>query len=315
MNETGYLQRLTTRLADGLARVPEALRGRQIAFLQGSQLADGSFPDREGGADLYYTGFGLRGLAALDALTPDIAGRAAGYLRASLGGQANVVDFYSLLYSCLLLQASAGIDILSDSPPDWPDRVAATLETFRTADGGYAKMPNHPGGGSTYHSFLVGLCYEVLGRSLPDPDAIEKFVLSRRRDDGGFVEVAPMRRSGTNPTAAAIGLLQLIGRPPSGELRDSLIELLLEALSDEGGLRANARVPVADLLSTFTGLWTLEQLGALDRIDAAAARAYVEELEVDGGGFHGGVWDDGTDVEYTFYGLGVLALMSAGANL
>jgi geranylgeranyl transferase type-2 subunit beta len=273
------------------------------------QLPDGSFPDREGGADLYYTGFGLRGLAALDALTLEIAQRAADYLRTSLGGQANVVDFYSLLYACLLLQASAGIDVLAGSPPDWPDRVAATLETFRTADGGYAKMPNHPGGGSTYHSFLVGLCYEVLSRSLPDPDAIEKFVLSRRREDGGFVEVAPMRRSGTNPTAAAVGLLQLIGRPPSGEMRDALVEHLLETVSDEGGLRANARVPVADLLSTFTGLWTLEQLGALDRIDAAMGRAFVESLEGKDGGFHGFVLDDGTDVEYTFYGLGILALL------
>jgi geranylgeranyl transferase type-2 subunit beta len=309
MNDGRYLERLTAHLADGLERVSLPLRQRQIAFLQRAQLADGSFPDRDGGADLYYTGFGLRGLAALDALTPEIAQRAAGYLRASLGGQANVVDFYSLLYTILLLQASAGIDVLADSPPDWPDRVATTLETFRTADGGYAKMPNHPGGGSTYHSFLVGLCYEVLSRSLPNPDAIEKFVLLRRREDGGFVEVAPMRRSGTNPTAAAVGLLQLIGRPPAGEMRDSLVEHLVETLSDEGGLRANARVPVADLLSTFTGLWTLEQLGALDRIDTAAGKAFVEELEVAGGGFHGGIWDDGTDVEYTFYGLGVLALL------
>ena len=26
------------------------------------------------------------------------------------------------------------------------------------------------------------------------------------------------------------------------------------------------------------------------------------------GGFRGGLWDDRTDVEYTFYGLGTLAL-------
>ena len=32
--------------------------------------------------------------------------------------------------------------------------------------------------------------------------------------------------------------------------------------SPEGGLRANGRAPCADLLSTFTGAWTLERLGA-----------------------------------------------------
>ena len=77
-----------------------------------------------------------------------------------------MVDFYSLLYASLLVQVSGGPDVLADSPSDWPERVAATLESFRTADGGYAKVPGHPNG-STYHTFLVGLCYELLARPLP----------------------------------------------------------------------------------------------------------------------------------------------------
>ena len=80
-------------------------------------------------------------------------------------------------------------------------------------------------------------------------------------------------------------------------------------MSDEGGVCANSKIPLADLLSTFTGLWTLSELGALERIDAAAARDYVHSVEIAAGGYHGGVWDTGTDVEYTFYGLGVLALL------
>ena len=36
----------------------------------------------------------------------------------------------------------------------------------------------------------------------------------------------------------------------------------------------------------------------------------MASLERAEGGFHGGLWDDGHDVEYTFYGLGVLALFS-----
>jgi geranylgeranyl transferase type-2 subunit beta len=310
MNEANYLQRLTTRLGEGLARLPAETRRRQTEFLRAAQLPDGSFPDREGGSDLYYTGFGLRGLAALDVLDGEVASRAAEYLRASLVRQASVVDFYSLLYSCLLLQASAGIDVLAGSLTDWPERVAATLETFRTADGGYAKQARHPGGGSTYHTFLVGLCYELLGRALPQPETVLQFVLSRRRDDGGFVEVAPMRRGGTNPTAAAVGLLQLIGQGLTEEVSSAVIDFLAEIPSEEGGMRANARAPLADLLSTFTALWTLDQLGGLDRIDRDSALAYVHSLECEPGGFHGGLWDTGTDVEYTFYGLGVLALLS-----
>src|SRR5262245_62106860 len=116
MNADGYLERLTTRPADGLGRFPPGMRPGHAAFLRSTQRPDGGFPDREGGSDLYYTGFALRGLAALDALEDDVAARAADYLRASLARQATVVDFYSLLYSCLLLQASSGIDVLAGSP-------------------------------------------------------------------------------------------------------------------------------------------------------------------------------------------------------
>jgi geranylgeranyl transferase type-2 subunit beta len=303
-----YLQRLTTRLGDGAARLPAQTRARHVAYLRSGQGPDGGWPGREGESDLYYTGFALRGLSVLDALPPEVCERAAGFLRAALKQQTTVVDFFSFLYACLLVQTGGGRDVLADSPPDWPDRVAATLETFRTSDGGYNKSPG-ASSGSTYHTFLVGLCFQLLNRPFPDPAAVARFTLTRRREDGGFVEVAPMRRSGTNPTAAAVGLLQLTGAL-TDDVREATTAFLGESPSDEGGLRANGRVPLADLLSTFTGLWTLHELGTLDRIDAAAAGRFARSAERPEGGFHGGLWDDGHDVEYTFYGLGTLALLS-----
>jgi geranylgeranyl transferase type-2 subunit beta len=312
MNAEPYLARLNARLADGVARLPEATRARHAAYLRAAQRPDGGFPDREGGADLYYTGFGLRGLSVLGALTPEICERAADFLRRSLTQSASVVDFFSFLYACLLVQASGGPDVLADAPADWPERTAALLETFRTPDGGYSKTPGGASG-STYHTFLVGLCYQLLGKPLPDPAAIVRFTASRRREDGSFVEIAPMRRGGTNPTAAAVGLLQLTahhGDALLAEVRGGVIEFLAEMASPEGGLRANARAPLADLLSTFTASWTLHELGALERLDADEVRAFVDSAEAADGGFHGGVWDEGHDVEYTFYGLGILGLLS-----
>ena len=35
-----------------------------------------------------------------------------------------------------------------------------------------------------------------------------------------------------------------------------------------------------------------------------------ESLQGPDGGFRGGLWDTGCDVEYTFYGIGVLALLA-----
>jgi geranylgeranyl transferase type-2 subunit beta len=310
MTSVPYLPRLNARLTAGIARLPDEVRRRHASWLRSVQNADGGFSGREGESDLYYTGFALRGLAVLDALDPEVCERAAAFLRSALSREASVVDFFSLLYSCLLVQTSGGPDVLAGSPPDWPDRVAGALEGFRTADGGYAKGPGGASG-STYHTFLVALCYQLLGRDVPRPEEIKRFVLARKREDGGFVEIHPMRRGGTNPTAAAVGLLTIIeptvGRMPA-EVHDGVVGFLAQMPSLEGGLRANGRAPLADLLSTFTASWTLEELGALDRLDAEPIRGYAEAVEREEGGFHGGLWDEGFDVEYTFYGLGVLGL-------
>jgi geranylgeranyl transferase type-2 subunit beta len=310
-----YLVRLTTRLADGLALVPEEVRRRHSGYLRACQNPDGGFSGREGGSDLYYTGFGLRGLAILDQLTPEICGHAAGYLWQCLRHDASVVDFFSLLYSSILIEIGGGTDIFEHSAPDADQRILALLETFRSPDGGYGKTTDSSSG-STYHTFLMALCYELLGSPLPRAEEVLRFIRSRQREDGGFVEVGAMRRSGTNPTAAAIGVLQILrpqcDKPPlDGETAEQRAAVFLAGqVSPEGGLSANARAPLADLLSTFTGIWTLEQLGERARIDPTAARDYVTSLQLPGGGFRGGLWDQHTDVEYTFYGLGCLALLT-----
>jgi geranylgeranyl transferase type-2 subunit beta len=94
-------------------------------------------------------------------------------------------------------------------------------------------------------------------------------------------------------------------------VRDAVAGYLANMASEEeGGFRANGRVPAADLLSTFTACWTMHQLDAANRIDAPAVRQYVTDLQQSTGGFLGGLWDERCDVEYTFYGVGVLGLLS-----
>src|SRR5439155_11466437 len=82
-----YLQDLNDRVAAGIARLPAALRQRQAHYLASKQNPDGGFSGREGDSDLYYTGFALRGLAVLDALTPEICAMASGFLRGCLTKQ------------------------------------------------------------------------------------------------------------------------------------------------------------------------------------------------------------------------------------
>lgn len=303
-----YLEELTVRLAAGLGELAPKVRERHAAYLRGAQRADGGFGGREGGSDLYYTGFALRSLAVLGELHGPLAERAAAFLKGRLTGRESIVDFLSLIYGAMLLNASAGIDIFSDSPANWKTAVAEALEKLRRPDGGYAKGAEGVAS-STYHTFLVLLCLEMLETTVPQPERIVAFLHSQRCEEGGFREIRASKRAGTNPTAAAVGALRILNAL-TDDVRESTLDFLCEMQTDEGGLRANTRIPIADLLSSFTGMLTLIDLGGLHEIDVDAVGRYVRSLELEGGGFHGAAWDPAHDVEYTFYGLGCLALLA-----
>ena len=307
--QDSFLLRLTVRLAAGLQDLDPARAARHRDFLLTFQREDGGFAGRAGNSDLYYTSFAVRALALLGALDEQSAGRLASYLKRTARQPGySLIDLVSWFYSAITVQLAGGLAAFDDFE-SLAGEVSAALETFHRPDGGYAKT--HEGGaGSTYHTFLAVLCYELLGRAAPDTDAIVRFLLSRRRDDGGFVEIGPMRRGGTNPTAAAAVLLRRFGAADD-EVLNGVARFLDLVKGDEGGLRANTQIPFCDLLSTFTGLLTAHELGLADRIDARACADFVESLEDRGGGFRGAVWDEEADPEYTFYGLGSLALLDA----
>jgi len=303
-----YLQALTIRLGTGLGNMPEAFRQRHGEYLKSVQRPDGGFAGREGESDLYYTGFALRSLAILGGLCGPLATRAADFLRQRLTGQEAIVDFLSLIYSSALLESSAGIDIFAETTSDWRGNIATALERLRRDDGGYAKGELGVAS-STYHTFLVILCLQLIDRPVPDPDRVVQFLLSQEATEGGFHEIRASKRAGTNPTAAAIGALTILNAL-TDDIRDHTIDFLLDMQTDEGGLRANTRIPIADLLSSFTGLLTLQDVGGFDELERDAVANYVHSLEQEEGGFHGAAWDSVCDVEYTFYGLGCQALLT-----
>ena len=118
-----------------------------------------------------------------------------------------------------------------------------------------------------------------------------------------------MFRSGVNPTAAAVESLRIL-EALEQPVADGAAAFLAARQTLEGGLAANTRIAIADTLSTFTGLWTLAQLDALDRVDLERVASYLREIELPAGGFLAAVIDQQADVEYTFYALGTLALLA-----
>ncbi len=305
-----YLFRLADRVSRGLREIAPDRLARHRDFLISQQTETGGFRGREGDADLYYTGFAVRALAVSGGLDTVCRDRVAAWLFSIDPLTLGVIDLLSWLYSALVVQAAGGLDLLQNAPPDFADRISASMEKYRTSDGGYAKS-SEGAMGSTYQSFLVALAYELLGRRMPRRNAMVQFLYDRQRNDGGFVEISPMKRSGTNPTAAAVALLnQLNGM--EDDIAEDVIGFLTDVVSAEGGFQANTRIPFADGLSTFTGLLTAQDLKRRDLISPDKILHWVHSsLELPEGGFRGASWDQQADVEYSFYGLGILGLLHA----
>ena len=304
-----YLEQLTGALLEGVVLLPESLRNESGDFFLSRQRDDGGFAGREGGSDLYYTGFALRALAILGKLNGSVADDSANFLKRRLSGRESVVDLFSLVYASQLLEFFADVDVFADVTSDWKTMMAQMLAELRRPDGGYAKA--HEGqASSTYHTFLVLLCLQAIGAEIPEPQAILRFLLSQRAENGGFREIRVSKRAGSNPTAAAIGSLDIL-QALDADTADQAAEFLADMQTDEGGFRANTRIPIADVLSTFTSLVTLRTIQAWDHpdIDLSAVARFVRSL-YDGGGFLAAAWDEVVDVEYTFYGLGSLALIA-----
>ena len=304
-----YLEELTVRLAGGVALLPESTRDEFGRFFVARQRPDGGFAGREGASDLYYTGFGLRSLAVLGKLNDDVAQPAADFLKSRLSGRESIIDFLSLIYSARLIEFFADIDVFADAQSGWKSTVVESLYELRRDDGGFAKGGEGQAS-STYHTFLVMICLELLDVQVAKPDRVIDFLRSQHMDEGGFREIRVSKRASTNPTAAAIATLSMLDGLEE-EFAQSAVDFLCDMQNDEGGFRANTRIPIADLLSTFTSLVALGDLRAIAAVDVPAAKKFATSLRHEDGGFLGAAWDEKCDVEYSFYGLGTLALCAA----
>jgi geranylgeranyl transferase type-2 subunit beta len=289
-----YLIDLNDRLAAAAAEWPEAASEAFARFTLDHYVDGRGFLGRSGEPDVYYTAFALRTLAVLGW---DIEPIRAGLLNAvdrllvrSLPDQLSVQFIKHML--------AAGDDSLN----------AEILEQLRCENGGYAKTPG--GTSSTYATFLIGLAYDLAGQVPPEMEWIGRFVLTCRRDDGGFAELAQMPGSSINPTAAAAAVAMAAGVMDT-PMVDGVSGFLVGTQRDDGGWPASPRVDMSDLLSTFTALLTLSDLGAADQADLAAAERFVRACRVRPYGFGGSPDDSDADVEYTFYGVGALAMLGA----
>lgn len=258
-------------------------------FLLEQRHPDGGFQDRSGDPDLYYTVFGLEGLVALRAEPPTEA--VASYLRTFGAGEG--LDFVHL--ACLARTwATVGAGI-SDA---LRDAIAARLETFRSADGGYAQTPDEEQG-TIYAAFLAMGAYQDLQRQMPAAERLLPTIAALRAPDGGYANFPGMDVGLTSTTAAAVAIHRQLGQPIEGDPG----AWLLARYHAQGGFAAAPEVPMPDLLSTATALHALAILQVPIQPIQDSCLDFIDTLWTNRGGFYGSWADDFVDCEYTYYGL------------
>jgi prenyltransferase beta subunit len=268
-------------------------------FLLEQRHPDGGFQDRSGDPDLYYTVFGLEGLVALRADAP--LDSIASYLRRF--GRGDGLDFVHV--ACLArtwatvsgLGAGGAADGLR--PDDATrDAIAARIETFRSADGGYAQTPGEEQG-TIYAAFLALGAYQDLQREMPDAERLLPTIAALRAPDGGYANFPGMDVGLTSTTAAAVAIHRVFGRPMEGDPAS----WLLARYHAQGGFVAAPEVPMPDLLSTATALHALAILQVPLAPVHDSCLDFIDTLWTNRGGFYGSWADDTLDCEYTYYGL------------
>lgn len=290
-----------------ISKLPEAFLRVHRDWLAAQQQPDGGFPGRVSGSNLYYTAFAARGLALIGCQDQSQWQGLERFLRSSFNEIETLVDLEAaatLLFLCQLFATGEETHEVRDI---LRSKASNLFEILQRADGGLAKSPQSRDG-STYATFLALIVSEILDIPLPPAERFASFFLSRRRSDGGFVELPLIRESGTNPTAAAIMALSHLQRREELDLQ-GVLSFFRRVWREDGGFAASGRVPWSDLLSTCSSLIAISQLfeQSAPGFDWNATEAYVLSLAEPGGGFRGHRLDDQPDVEYTFYGLAALA--------
>jgi hypothetical protein len=259
-------------------------------FVRRHQNPDGSFQDRSGRSDIYYTVFGLDCLLALDEPLPT---GLENYLRRfGDGAQLDFVHFTCLARCRAVLQAVAsgtGVSPVSSETPaarTGGTPVPLTLRTF-------------PAPQTVYDCYLAFGAYQDLRVPLPDTGPWLRCLDSLRSRDGAYGNAPGLPLGSTTATAAAATLLRHIGAPVPAEIGP----WLLAQCRPKGGFTAMPTAPAPDLLSTATALHALAGLRVpFDHIKEPCLD-FLDSLWSNEGGFHGHWADDHLDVEYTNYAL------------
>lgn len=296
------------------------------SFLSSQKSENGGFVDRAGKADLYYSVFGYTLALVLDFKVNVVEERK--YLRRIK--HAENLDFVhsncfvrcdfllhlidlrqkSRLPASKFLSISFAKDLILGkvvkSLKINCSQLLWELEENLANDGGYNHNKKGAEKSTIYANYLMWTLYQDLQTEQEVLDEITDANITLMAENGSFANEENSIDGVTSSTAAGLIMSSSSGLQEMLKTK----EWLKQMLTKRGGFKAAEGVPIADLLSTSTALLALQVTGENMQDYAENSVNFINLHWDESGGFFGSIADMTCDVEYTYYallGLGVLS--------
>ncbi|WP_421919520.1 prenyltransferase/squalene oxidase repeat-containing protein [Marinifilum sp.] len=313
-------QKILEALLSAREVLSEDAQNRIISFLHSQKCESGGFVDKAGKSDLYYSVFGYtlalvfdmklnldqekNFLAEFDQRNLDFVHSVclvrAFYLvhlidiRQKSGFNASKYLRFNFAKNLIIGQ------LVTRTMSDCTE-VLWDLESYIAGDEGYNHNAKEEEQSTVYANYLMWTLYQDLQIEADSIEEIQNANLSLILDNGSYANESNSSDGVTSATAA--GMMMNLGNEKSKEW-------LLERRSKKGGFVAAKDVPVSDLLSTATALLAIKMSGEKMESFSENSLDFINLHWDESGGFFGSIADTNCDVEYTYYallGLGVLS--------
>jgi hypothetical protein len=269
----------------GKKRLNEESLSRIAGFIESQRLPDGSFVNKSGRSDIYYTLFGWM-LSYVLGIKPD-TGTTADYLAGQHTASMDLIH-YAAYVRCRMIQQL------------WERGKPGVF--LRSLFSSHAVLPEeingipHDDPQSPYTQFIRLSLLEDCGQRIKQAAAVTESLKAYHVSGGGYTNIPGGKTASVNATAAALSVMGQL----EGYRMHSDVLCLQDMQTGTGGFAATKDSPVPDLLSTATALFVLSCYGRSPKIPPLD---FIESHWLDSGGFAATLLDDGSDTEYTFYGL------------
>ena len=263
-----------SEIEKGLLLLDEKSRAEVAAFVKTQQHKSGAFTNRTGNPDLYYSLFGVWLAKALK--MDEQQTKLKQYISTFPKEEEKIADKFSLLLISLILEES------NFAKPSFFKLIRWVLKGGRNLN-------------PAYRFFLFMLSFDALFGKNRVVYFLVRIFLNFHKFSGDL------------PCSfySAIVLAKFL----TGQKVEKEVAILLDFFENEKGFKVFREQENADLLSTAVALFALKKIGQDLRTLAPDCLNLVQE-NYENGAFLSGDGDSSRDLEYTFYGLLTLGVLS-----